>query len=58
MNNGETVKKAIKQLPDPSTYKDHYIDIHVPSKVGYHVVTFAKTTTDGVVTWMALPYAR
>lgn len=34
MNNGETVKKAIKQLPDPSTYKDHYIDIHIPSKVG------------------------
>ncbi len=51
--------KARKRLPDPSTYKGHYIDIEVPLKEGMHdVVTFAKQEKDGTVYWMALPYAR
>jgi hypothetical protein len=55
----QTEEKARKQLPDPATYTKNYIDIEVPLKNGMHdVVTFAKSQKDGVLTWLALPYAR
>jgi hypothetical protein len=51
--------RARKLLPDPATYKEHYIDIEVPMKNGMHdVVTFAKVEKERKLYWMTLPYAR
>lgn len=57
-NNKEYSKQAQKQLPDPEVYEGNYIDIHVPLKDGYYVISYAKQEKDGVVTWLELPYAR
>jgi hypothetical protein len=59
MADNHIVKRAIEFLPDPKIYKGNYIDINVPLKNGMHdVVTFMKAEENGVLVWMALPYAR
>jgi hypothetical protein len=59
MADKHTEKEARTQLPEPSSYDNSYIDIHVPRKNGmYEVVTFVKSEKDGQTIWMALRYAR
>ncbi len=59
MADKHTEELARKQLPDPTTYDENYIDIHVPrNSERYEVVTFAKQDKDGSKIWIPLPYAR
>ena len=59
MADKNTVKDALRQLPDPEHYEGNYIDIRIPRKNGmYEVVTFAKSTKNGKLVWIDLPYAR
>ncbi|MGF7039105.1 hypothetical protein M2273_002357 [Mucilaginibacter lappiensis] len=54
-----TEQEARRMLPEPASYDNSYIDIHVPRKNGmYEVVTFVKSEKDGQTIWMVLPYAR